>query len=92
MPCWLVVRVEIEDEESAREALKAMGYDERDIRYMLTVQRGKPIVKLSSRSEEGPFKQQYGVAFAKKQAKKTFFHFKKQEVLKNGAIKITFKK
>lgn len=92
MPCWIRVQIEVEDEESAREALKAMGYDAADIKYMLNVRSGKLMVDIYDSKQRREFKVQYAKSFSIKQAKKSYFKFAKETKNKDGSIVLVFRK
>lgn len=89
MPCYYRVEIRVENEEAAREALKAM-----DLARIVNVRKVGAkayVVDGLVPSEESRFRQQYGKAFSVKQARSKFYRVAKEETLPDGSIKLTFK-
>jgi len=89
MPCYVIVRIEVKDEAAAKDALRAMKLD--PSRYLR--KSGSRIwVEGILPSQEDQFRQQYGKAFAVKEARRKLFLVTKEETLADGTIQITFEK
>ena len=86
MPCYTLVRVEVADEATAHEALKALGID-------AAVQKTGNGVAVTPKTQtsgfEGKFRQEYGAILATKEAKKAGYTVTRKE--ENGVVKLVLR-
>lgn len=87
MPCWFSVRIRVDDENIARDALRAMGLD--PARHL--EKQGKGFVATNfSPEQQTQFRMQYAKAATTTKAKKKYFTVASEETLQDGSIRITY--
>lgn len=87
MPCFLRVEIQVDDESSARDTLRALGLP----LSLLTKAGNKFRVDLTGKNvTEETFRTEYGRSFAKKKASLSGYYLKGETVGPDGKITMTF--